>query len=407
MASKKKWVAMLLAGGQGSRLYTLTQKLAKPAVPFGGKYRIIDFPLSNCVNSGIDTVGVLTQYQPLVLNEYLGNGRPWDLDRLDGGLYTLPPYQKSSGSDWYTGTANAIYQNINFIERYNPEHVLILSGDHIYKMDYTKMLQHHEKMGADCTIAVIEVPMEEASRFGIMNTKPDTQIFEFEEKPKEPKSNLASMGVYIFRWDKLRQYLMDDEADPNSSNDFGKNIIPAMLANHEKMYAYAFEGYWKDVGTIDSLWEANMDLLAPSDPLALYDPAWKIYSRNPCQPPHFVADTAHVENSLITEGCKVAGEIDFSVLFAGVTVEEGAVVKDSIIMPGSVVKSGALVQYAIIAENTVIGENAKVGERPELMEDKSQWGVAVVGNGVTVGKNAVVPPKAMIEADVQEVGGHE
>ena len=407
MSTKKKWVAMLLAGGQGSRLYTLTQKLAKPAVPFGGKYRIIDFPLSNCVNSGIDTVGVLTQYQPLVLNEYLGNGRPWDLDRLDGGLYTLPPYQKSSGSDWYTGTANAIYQNINFIERYNPEHVLILSGDHIYKMDYTKMLQHHEKMGADCTIAVIEVPMEEASRFGIMNTKPDTQIFEFEEKPKEPKSNLASMGVYIFRWDKLRQYLMDDEADPNSSNDFGKNIIPAMLANHEKMYAYAFEGYWKDVGTIDSLWEANMDLLAPSDPLALYDPAWKIYSRNPCQPPHFVADTAHVENSLITEGCKVAGEIDFSVLFAGVTVEEGAVVKDSIIMPGSVVKSGALVQYAIIAENTVIGENAKVGERPELMEDKSQWGVAVVGNGVTVGKNAVVPPKAMIEADVQEVGGHE
>ncbi len=406
MASKKKWVAMLLAGGQGSRLYTLTQKLAKPAVPFGGKYRIIDFPLSNCVNSGIDTVGVLTQYQPLVLNEYLGNGRPWDLDRLDGGLYTLPPYQKSSGSDWYTGTANAIYQNINFIERYNPEHVLILSGDHIYKMDYTKMLEHHEKMEADCTIAVIEVPMEEASRFGIMNTKPDTQIFEFEEKPKKPKSNLASMGVYIFRWDKLRQYLIEDEADPKSSNDFGKNIIPAMLANHEKMYAYAFDGYWKDVGTIDSLWEANMDLLAPSDPLALYDPAWKIYSRNPCQPPHFVAETAHVENSLITEGCRVAGEIDFSVLFAGVTVEEGAVVKDSIIMPGSVVKSGALVQYAIIAENTVIGENAKVGERPELVEDKEQWGVAVVGNGVTVGKNAV-PPKAMIETDVQEVEGHE
>ncbi len=407
MASKKKWVAMLLAGGQGSRLYTLTQKLAKPAVPFGGKYRIIDFPLSNCVNSGIDTVGVLTQYQPLVLNEYLGNGRPWDLDRLDGGLYTLPPYQKSSGSDWYTGTANAIYQNINFIERYNPEHVLILSGDHIYKMDYTKMLEHHEKMEADCTIAVIEVPMEEASRFGIMNTKPDTQIFEFQEKPKQPKSNLASMGIYIFRWDKLRQYLIEDEADPKSSNDFGKNIIPAMLANHEKMYAYAFDGYWKDVGTIDSLWEANMDLLAPSDPLALYDPAWKIYSRNPCQPPHFVAETAHVENSLITEGCRVAGEIDFSVLFAGVTVEEGAVVKDSIIMPGSVVKSGALVQYAIIAENTVIGENAKVGERPELVEDKEQWGVAVVGNGVTVGKNAVVPPKAMIETDVQEVEGHE
>ena len=407
MSTKKKWVAMLLAGGQGSRLYTLTQKLAKPAVPFGGKYRIIDFPLSNCVNSGIDTVGVLTQYQPLVLNEYLGNGRPWDLDRLDGGLYTLPPYQKSSGSDWYTGTANAIYQNINFIERYNPEHVLILSGDHIYKMDYTKMLEHHEKMGADCTIAVIEVPMEEASRFGIMNTKPDTQIFEFEEKPKKPKSNLASMGVYIFRWDKLRQYLIEDEADQKSANDFGKNIIPAMLANHEKMYAYAFDGYWKDVGTIDSLWEANMDLLAPSDPLALYDPAWKIYSRNPCQPPHFLADTAHVENSLLTEGCRVGGEIDFSVLFAGVTVEEGAVVRDSIIMPGSVVKKGALVQYAIIAENTVIGENAKVGERPELVEDKSQWGVAVIGNGVTVGKGAAVPPKAMIESDIQEVESHE
>ena len=407
MSTKKKWVAMLLAGGQGSRLYTLTQKLAKPAVPFGGKYRIIDFPLSNCVNSGIDTVGVLTQYQPLVLNEYLGNGRPWDLDRLDGGLYTLPPYQKSSGSDWYTGTANAIYQNINFIERYNPEHVLILSGDHIYKMDYTKMLEHHEKMGADCTIAVIEVPMEEASRFGIMNTKPDTQIFEFEEKPKKPKSNLASMGVYIFRWDKLRQYLIEDEADQKSANDFGKNIIPAMLQNHEKMYAYAFDGYWKDVGTIDSLWEANMDLLAPSDPLALYDPAWKIYSRNPCQPPHFVAETAHVENSLITEGCRVGGEINFSVLFAGVTVEEGAVVRDSIIMPGSVVKKGALVQYAIIAENTVIGENAKVGERPELVEDKSQWGVAVIGNGVTVGKGAVVPPKAMIESDIQEVESHE
>ena len=407
MATKKKWVAMLLAGGQGSRLYTLTKRLAKPAVPFGGKYRIIDFPLSNCVNSGIDTVGVLTQYQPLVLNEYLGNGRPWDLDRLDGGLFTLPPYQKSSGSDWYTGTANAIYQNINFIERYDPEHVLILSGDHIYKMDYTKMLAHHEKMEADCTIAVIEVPMEEASRFGIMNTKPDTQIYEFEEKPKEPKSNLASMGVYIFRWDKLRQYLIDDEADPNSSNDFGKNIIPAMLRNHERMYAYSFDGYWKDVGTIESLWEANMDLLAPSDPLSLYDPDWKIYSRNPCQPPHYMADTAHVENSLITEGSRVAGEVDFSVLFAGVTVEEGAVVRDSIIMPGSVVRSGALVQYAIVAENSVIGENAKVGERPELMEDKSQWGVAVVGNGITVGAGAVVPPKAMIESDIQGVEGNE
>ena len=405
---KKECVAMLLAGGQGSRLKALTSHVAKPAVPFGGKYRIIDFPLSNCVNSGIDTVGVLTQYRPLELNAYLGNGLPWDLDRLDGGLHVLPPYLgEGEAGSWYKGTANAIYQNISFIETYDPDYVVILSGDHVYKMDYADMLKRHKAVDAACTIAVQEVPMDEASRFGIMNVDESDMVYEFEEKPKKPKSNLASMGVYIFRWDKLRQYLIEDEADPKSSNDFGKNIIPAMLANHEKMYAYAFDGYWKDVGTIDSLWEANMDLLAPSDPLALYDPAWKIYSRNPCQPPHFVADTAHVENSLITEGCRVAGEIDFSVLFAGVTVEEGAVVKDSIIMPGSVVKSGALVQYAIIAENTVIGENAKVGERPELVEDKEQWGVAVVGNGVTVGKNAVVPPKAMIETDVQEVEGHE
>ncbi len=404
----KEVVAMLLAGGQGSRLYALTSNVAKPAVPFGGKYRIIDFPLSNCVNSGIDTVGVLTQYRPLELNSYLGNGQPWDLDRSDGGVHILPPYlgEGEQGS-WYKGTANAIYQNIGFLDLYDPEYVVVLSGDHIYKMDYSEMVSFHKKSGAACTISVLEVTMEEAKRFGILNVEADDKVYEFEEKPKKPKSNLASMGVYIFRWDKLRQYLIEDEADQKSANDFGKNIIPAMLANHEKMYAYAFDGYWKDVGTIDSLWEANMDLLAPSDPLALYDPGWKIYSRNPCQPPHFLADTAHVENSLITEGCRVGGEIDFSVLFAGVTVEEGAVVRDSIIMPGSVVKKGALVQYAIIAENTVIGENAKVGERPELVEDKSQWGVAVIGNGVTVGKGAVVPPKAMIESDIQEVESHE
>ena len=407
MLPKQEVVAMLLAGGQGSRLGVLTKNLAKPAVPFGGKYRIIDFPLSNCVNSGIETVGVLTQYQPLELNEYIGSGQPWDLDSMDAGVHVLPPYQKSKGSDWYKGTANAITQNIPFIERYNPEYVVVLSGDHIYKMDYAKMIAFHKEKEAAVTIAVQQVPMAEASRFGILNTNEDDSIYEFDEKPKQPKNDLANMGIYVFTWEKLRKFLLADEEDPGSDNDFGKNVLPAMLNAGEKMFAYRFEGYWKDVGTIDSLWEANMDLLAPSDPLALYDPAWKIYSRNPCQPPHFVADTAHVENSLITEGCKVAGEIDFSVLFAGVTVEEGAVVKDSIIMPGSVVKSGALVQYAIIAENTVIGENAKVGERPELMEDKSQWGVAVVGNGVTVGKNAVVPPKAMIEADVQEVGGHE
>ena len=407
MLPKQEVVAMLLAGGQGSRLGVLTKNLAKPAVPFGGKYRIIDFPLSNCVNSGIETVGVLTQYQPLELNEYIGSGQPWDLDSMDAGVHVLPPYQKSKGSDWYKGTANAITQNIPFIERYNPEYVVVLSGDHIYKMDYAKMIAFHKEKEAAVTIAVQQVPMAEASRFGILNTNEDDSIYEFDEKPKQPKNDLANMGIYVFTWEKLRKFLLADEEDPGSDNDFGKNVLPAMLNAGEKMFAYRFEGYWKDVGTIDSLWEANMDLLAPSDPLALYDPGWKIYSRNPCQPPHFLADTAHVENSLITEGCRVGGEIDFSVLFAGVTVEEGAVVRDSIIMPGSVVKKGALVQYAIIAENTVIGENAKVGERPELVEDKSQWGVAVIGNGVTVGKGAVVPPKSMIESDIQEVESHE
>ncbi|MEG1687747.1 MAG: glucose-1-phosphate adenylyltransferase [Angelakisella sp.] len=400
MAKKKEMVAMLLAGGQGSRLYALTQKLAKPAVPYGGKYRIIDFPLSNCVNSGVDTVGVLTQYQPLVLNEYLGNGQPWDLDRLDGGVFTLPPYQKSSGSDWYTGTANAIYQNIPFIERYDPEYVLILSGDHIYKMDYNAMLAYHKEKDADCTIAVLKVSMEEASRFGIMNAKADGQIFEFEEKPKHPKSTLASMGIYIFKWSKLRQYLVGDANTPGSSNDFGKNIIPNMLADGEKMYAYAFDGYWKDVGTIESLWEANMDLLDPKVPLDLYDPTWKIYARNPVMPPHYVAEGAMVENSMVTEGCEIAGEVDFSILFAGVKVEKGAIVRDSIIMPGSVIRAGAVVQYAIIAEDVVIGPNAVVGQRPECWDDKDSWGIAVVAGGVTIGQGAVVPPKAMIDLDI-------
>lgn len=400
MIRKKEWISMLLAGGQGSRLYALTRKLAKPAVPFGGKYRIIDFPLSNCINSGIDTVGVLTQYQPLVLNEYLGNGQPWDLNRNNGGVFALPPYQKSSGSDWYSGTANAIYQNINFIERYDPEYVLILSGVHIYKMDYSKMLAFHKEKNADCTIAVLEVPMEEASRFGIMNADESQRVFEFEEKPKEPKSNLASMGIYIFTWSKLKKYLEQDEADPNSSNDFGKNIIPSMLADDQKMYAYAFEGYWKDVGTIDSLWEANMDLLNPIDPLKLYDPSWKIYSRNADMPPHYISKTAHVQNSMICEGSHVEGEVDFSVLFPGAIVEPGAVVRDSILMPGAVVKKNAIVEYAIIAENVVIEEGAKVGDRPENWEDKSKWGVAVVGENVHISPKAVVPPQAMIEQDV-------
>ena len=396
---------MLLAGGQGSRLYALTRDIAKPAVPFGGKYRIIDFPLSNCVNSGIDTVGVLTQYQPLQLNEYLGNGQPWDLDRIHGGVYVLPPYQKIANSDWYTGTANAIYQNINFINRYAPEYVVILSGDHIYKMDYSKMLEFHKEKQADCTIAVMEVPWEEASRFGIMACDEDKKIYEFAEKPKEPKSNLASMGIYIFTWSKLKKYLEEDEANPESENDFGKNVIPAMLQNGERMYAYAFQGYWKDVGTIDSLWEANMDLLDPNVPLDLYDDAWKIYARNPVMPPQYVAEGAVTQNSMISEGCIVEGDVDFSILFAGVTVEKGAVVHDSIIMPGSVIKAGAVVEYSIVAENVVVGENAQVGDRPENIEDKANWGVTVIAKGIHIGKNAKVPAKAMIEKDVPEVSG--
>lgn len=391
---------MLLAGGQGSRLYSLTKNLAKPAVPFGGKYRIIDFPLSNCVNSGIDTVGVLTQYQPLVLNEYIGSGQPWDLDRQEGGVFVLPPYQKSSGSDWYTGTANAIYQNLPFIERYDPNYVLILSGDHIYKMDYEKMLKFHKEKEADCTIAVLQVPMEEASRFGIMNAREDGRVYEFEEKPAHPKSNLASMGIYIFTWKKLKEYLERDAKTPGSANDFGKNIIPGMLAENERMYAYAFDGYWKDVGTIDSLWEANMDLLDPKVPLSLYDPDWKIYARNPALPPHYIAPGAHVQNSMVTEGCVIEGTVDFSVVFAGVTIEEGAVVRDSIIMPGSVVRKGAVVDYTIVAEQTIIGENAVVGARPESMEDISSWGVTVIGSGVTIGPDVHIAPKAMVETDI-------
>ncbi len=405
MISKKEWIAMLLAGGQGSRLYALTRNLAKPAVPYGGKYRIIDFPLSNCVNSGIDTVGVLTQYQPLLLNEYIGNGQPWDLDRVHGGVYVLPPYQKSANSDWYTGTANAIYQNIQFIDRYQPEYVVILSGDHIYKMDYSEMLAYHKEKNADCTIAVLEVPMEEASRFGIMATEADGKVYEFQEKPKQPKSNLASMGIYIFTYEKLRKYLVEDEADPNSENDFGKNIIPNMLNDGQRLYAWSFNGYWKDVGTIDSLWEANMDLLNPSVPLDLYDDSWKIYARNPVMPPQYVGDNAVVNNSMISEGCEIHGDAHFSVLFPGVIVEEGAKIHNSIIMPGSVVKKGAVVEYAIIAENTVIDENAKVGSDPTITE--GEWGVAVVGAGVHVGKNAVVPAKSMIEENVPEVCDHE
>ena len=399
---KTECVAMLLAGGQGSRLGVLTSHIAKPAVPYGGKYRIIDFPLSNCVNSGIDTVGVLTQYQPLALNSYIGSGQPWDLDRTNGGVHILPPYQQISGTDWYKGTANAIYQNIPFIENYDPEYVLVLSGDHIYKMDYSLMIDVHKKTNADCTIAVLEVPMEEASRFGIMNCAEDgTTIVEFEEKPKNPKSNKASMGIYVFSWDKLKQYLIADEQNKDSSNDFGKNIIPAMLGDGCKMVAYPFEGYWKDVGTIDSLWESNLDLLSPKFDLRLDDPGWRIYTRSMASPPHYVGYGAKVQNSIVTDGCEIYGHIDFSVLFRDVVVEEGAEVVDSIIMPGSVIKKGAKVEYSIVAENCVIGENAHVGRRPEDVEDLSTWGVAVVGENVTVGEGAQVEPKSMIVSDVK------
>ena len=401
MFRKQECVAMLLAGGQGSRLYVLTRNIAKPAVPYGGKYRIIDFPLSNCINSGIETVGVLTQYQPLELNDYIGSGQPWDLDRMDAGVHVLPPYQRNKGGDWYKGTANAIYQNMAFIERYNPEYVLVLSGDHIYKMDYSDMIAFHKKNKADCTIAVIEVEMSEASRFGILNTELDGTIYEFDEKPKEPKSNLASMGIYVFNWQKLRKYLTADERDDSSQNDFGKNVLPAMLDAGEKMMAYRFEGYWKDVGTIDSLWEANMDLLNPKVPLDLDDPDWRIYSRNPGLPPHFTGEGATVQNSLISEGGTIYGLVDFSVLFSGVTVEAEAEVRDSIVMPGAVIKKGAKVQYAIVAENAVIGEGAVVGARPEDCGGAKDWGVAVVAAGIQVGAGSVIPPKAMIDADTE------
>lgn len=401
MAKKTECIAMLLAGGQGSRLGVLTKNIAKPAVPYGGKYRIIDFPLSNCVNSGIYTVGVLTQYQPLELNDYIGNGGPWDLDRANGGVHILSPYQQIKGTEWYKGTANAIYQNINFIDRYNPEYVAVLSGDHIYKMDYAKMLQFHKEKNAACTIAMLEVPWEEASRFGLMFTDGDGRITAFEEKPKNPKSNKASMGVYMFTWEKLRQYLIDDENDPESSNDFGKNVIPAMHKAGERLFAYEFDGYWKDVGTIDSLWEANLDLLNKKANIDLSDPSWKIYGRGTISAPQYISDKATVENSIVAEGCEIEGDIDYSVLFSDVKVEEGANVHYSIVMPGAVIKKGAVVQYAMVAENSVIEEGAVIGENPEKCDNLEDWGVSVVGANVTVGKDAKVKAKSMIAEDVE------
>ena len=393
MFKKKECVAMLLAGGQGSRLYTLTEKTAKPAVPFGGKYRIIDFPLSNCINSGIETVGVLTQYQPLVLNEYIGNGEPWDLDRVYGGVRVLPPYQGHDGAAWYKGTANAIYQNINFISRYDPDYVLILSGDHIYKMDYNAMLQYHKEHNAACTIAVLEVPLSEASRFGIMNTNPDGSIYEFEEKPKNPKSTKASMGIYIFSKKILFDYLIADEANPESSNDFGKNIIPAMLKAGEKMFAYDFSGYWKDVGTIQSLWEANMDLLGEAPAFNLHDRDWRIFSRNNPTPPHFIEKDAIVDNSIVTEGCTINGVVKNSVLFNSVSIGKNATITDSVIMPGVVIEDGATVEYSIIDNDTVISSGTHIG----APKDKAK-AITVIGSNLIITKDDNIGVGDMVNA---------
>lgn len=363
---KNEMVAMILAGGQGSRLGVLTKKLAKPAVPFGGKYRIIDFPLSNCSNSGIYTVGVLTQYKPLELNAHIGIGEAWDLDRAHGGVSILPPYQEEKGGEWYKGTANAIYQNIEFVDRYDPEYILILSGDHIYKMDYTKMLDFHKERQAEATIAVIEVPMDEASRFGIMNTREDLSIYEFEEKPKNPKNNLASMGIYIFNWKTLKKYLKEDEANKASKNDFGMNIIPSMLGDGNKMVAYPFKGYWKDVGTIDSLWEANMDLIKDDNELDLHEEDWKIYSVNPIRPAQYIGENAKVSNSLIVEGCVVNGQIENSILFQGVQIGKNSVIRDSIIMTDAKIGDNVVIEKAIVGSGAIVRKDCKISLGDEI-----------------------------------------
>ena len=395
MQRKKECVAMLLAGGQGSRLYALTTNIAKPAVAFGAKYRIIDFPLSNCINSGIDTVGVLTQYQPLILNEYIGNGQPWDLDRTYGGVHILSPYQAKVRSSWYEGTANAIYQNMNFMKMYNPEYILVLSGDHIYKMDYAAMLKAHKKSGADCTIAAINVPLSEASRFGIMYTNPDGQIYEFEEKPKNPKGTLASMGIYIFTAEKLFKYLEEDDANPNSSKDCGKDVLPAMLNAGEKMYSYQFDGYWKDLGTFASLWQANMDLLGEAPEFDVGDKSWKIHSRNPLAPPEYIGETGVVENSMIALGCEIYGRVENSILGSNVIVEKGAVVKDAVVLANSVIKANACVSYSIIDENVTVGENAKIG-----VEKNPDAEIVVLGRDLTVGDGIVVSEGQKHEKDI-------
>ena len=387
---KKHCVAMLLAGGQGSRLMVLTENTAKPAVPFGGKYRIIDFPLSNCVNSGIDTVGILTQYQPLELNEYIGNGQPWRLNRSHGGVQVLPPYAKSKKSEWYKGTANAIYQNIAFIERYDPDNVLILSGDHIYKMDYAAMLRHHIKTEADCTIAVRTVPLSEASRFGIMNTNADGSIYEFEEKPKIPKSTNASMGIYIFKWNILKKFLIADEEDPTSDNDFGKNVIPALLNSGHKLFAYEFQGYWKDVGTINSLWEANMELLGENPEFNIYGEKGKrIYARNYAMPSTFIAKDSKHSNCFIAEGCEIYGDVTHSIISTGCTVEKDAIVEDSVIMPNVTIESGAVIRHAIVGEDCYIRRGCVIGGAFAEGEAKE---ISVIGKGKVIEPNTAIKP---------------
>ncbi len=396
MVRKKKCVAMLLAGGQGSRLYALTNNIAKPAVSFGGKYRIIDFPLSNCVNSGIDTVGVLTQYQPLVLNDYIGNGQPWDLDRAFGGVHILSPYQGKNSSDWYKGTANAIYQNVHFIKQFDPDFVLILSGDHIYKMNYSLMLNHHIANGADCTIAAINVPIKEASRFGILNTDENGVIYEFEEKPKEPKSTLASMGIYIFSAEKLYKYLEEDSKKEKSSNDFGKDILPSMLASGEKMMAYEFNGYWKDVGTIDSLFEANMDLLGDNPVFDIGDTSWKIQSRSPLAPPHYLGYDGKVNNAIVMSGCEINGTVENSVLASDVVVKKGAIVRNSIIMADVEIEENAVIDYAIIDEKTKIGKGAKIGG---VLDGKKKK-ITLLGRNILVYDGAEVEVGQIVDQDI-------
>lgn len=361
---RNKIVALLLAGGQGSRLKLLTKDVAKPAVPFGGKYRIIDFALSNATNSGITDIAILTQYKPFELNAHLGIGAPWDFDKSSGGLRILSPFASESGGRWFTGTANAVYENIDSIDIMNPEYVLILSGDHIYKMDYNKMLKYHQQNEADCTIAVIEVPWEEASRFGILNTGENNKIIEFEEKPDEPKNNKASMGIYIFNWKDLRKYLIEDEKDPDSDNDFGKNIVPKMLNDGKNMYAYEFSGYWKDVGTVRSYWESNLDLLDPENTLDLFDRSWRIFTNNPNLPPQYINNTAVINNTMINEGCVISGKVENSVLFSNVRIEEGATVSNSVLLSNTVIKEGSEVHNAIIMEDVEI-DNRSIGEEDD------------------------------------------